>query len=343
MLAILGKKALPWPQDGKEAQIDRIGLVRRAILRRRTVIESLAWTAVAVIVPAALRYAVDQGQSGIPFVTFFPAVLLAAIFLGWRYGAIAALLSGMVANRLFRDEPVLFYVGVEDAMLVGFFAITCTIVIGAGATLRRLVRDLDAAQRREAQVNHELIHRIKNMLTVVQSLAQLSARHADPAAFNEAFGGRLGALCKANELLRIGKEEACGIAELVAEVTLPFRDERNFAVGGPDRALPPEACVPLALALHELCTNAAKYGALSVPEGRVSLTWRGDPARGGALVLTWKENGGPPVAPPARTGMGSLLLRPQPALPELELRFEPDGVECEIAIAAAQAERSTAS
>jgi two-component sensor histidine kinase len=286
---------------------------------------------VAVAVPAVLRYAVDQGQSGIPFVTFFPAVLLAAIFLGWQYGAITALVSGMVANRLFREDPVLFYVSLDDALLVTFYAITCAIVIDAGAMLRRMVREQEAAKELVAQVNQELLHRIKNMLTVVQSLAQLSARHSDPAAFTDAFSGRLGALCSANELLRIGKEEGCGIAELVAAVTSPFRDERNFEIEGPDCSLPQDACVPLALALHELCTNAAKYGALSVPEGRVSVAWRRE-AGSDVLVVEWKESGGPKVKPKSRSGMGSRLLRPQPGLRDLQLRFEPGGVECEIAI-----------
>jgi two-component sensor histidine kinase len=305
--------------------------VRRTVLRERTVAESLAWTAVAVLVPAVLRYAVDQGQGGIPFLTFFPAVLLVAIMLGWQYGALTALFSGIIANRMFREDPVLFYVGGDDLALVTLFAITCAIVIDAGALLRRMLREQEAARRLVAQVNDELLHRIKNMLTVVQSLAQLSARHSEPGAFGDAFAGRLGALCTANELLRIGHENNCNVAELATAVIAPFRDDENFALGGPEWKLPRETCVPLALGLHELCTNAAKYGALSVPEGRVSLTWSTD---GAALTMRWKESGGPKVVLPSRSGMGSRLLRPQPGLRDLQLRFEPDGVECEIVIAA---------
>lgn len=323
--------------DGKEAQIDRVELVRRAVLRQRSVAESLGWTAVAVLVPAVLRYAVDQGQDGIPFVTFFPAVLLAAIVLGWQYGALTALLSGIIANRVFREDPVLFYVSVHDALLVALFAITCAILVDAGAILRRILREQEAARQLVAQVNDELLHRIKNMLTVVQSLAQLSARHADPATFGDAFAGRLGALSTANELLRIGHENSCNVADLAEAVTSPFRDDGNFELAGPAWHLPKEACVPLSLGLHELCTNAAKYGALSVPGGRVSLTWGAHAAQDGALTMRWKESGGPKVKPRSRSGMGSRLLRPQPGLHDLQLRFEPDGVECEIVIAVTQA------
>jgi len=101
-------------------------------------------------------------------------------------------------------------------------------------------------------------------------------------------------------------------------------------ISGPACELPRDACVPLSLALHELCTNAAKYGALSVPEGWVALDWRLD--GDGLLTLSWREENGPPVTGPARAGMGTQLLKRQRGLDHVELHYRPAGVECAIAI-----------
>src|SRR5690606_1074083 len=100
---------------------------------------------------------------------------------------------------------------------------------------------------------------------------------------------------------------------------------------GPACQLPADACVPLSLALHELATNATKYGALSRPEGRVSLVW--DLGKGGELTLGWCERGGPaPDGGPRRQGMGTQLLCAQRGLERVELRYPPEGAECTIAI-----------
>ncbi len=121
---------------------------------------------------------------------------------------------------------------------------------------------------------------------------------------------------------------------LVETALAPFRAGDNFTIAGPACELPRDACVPLSLALHELATNASKYGALSVAEGRVELVWTVGEGEGALLRLAWREIGGPPVTPPTRTGLGSQLLQPQRGLEQVALRFEPRaGVECAIGIA----------
>lgn len=303
------------------------------------------WSAAAVLVPTVLRWAIDRGESGVPFVTYFPAVLLAALFLGWRWGAVVALASALVANWLFVGEPWHFSTSPLQTVAVLLFVLTCVTLVWIGEVVRRQVRELEAAKAREELLNAELMHRVKNMLATVNAMAVLTARHCEPGQFAKAFSGRMMALDKATELLGAGHNAPCNVRKLVESATEPFRilrpspgsgpqDERdsNFVLEGPHCELPRDACVPLALALHELCTNAAKHGALTAPEGRVELAWACDDE--GMLTLRWRECGGPPVPPaPSRTGMGTQLLRRQRGLESVEVRFEPAGLECEITIA----------
>jgi two-component sensor histidine kinase len=287
------------------------------------------WALLAVAVPTGLRWFIDGGQAGVPFVTYFPAVVLASLLLGWRWGAVVALASAIIANRLFSAEPLLD-VGTLDAVLIGLFGLSCAALIWIAEMARRLVRELEAAKAREELLNHELMHRVKNMLATVNAMAVLTARHCEPGQFAQAFTGRMRALDKATELLGTGRELHCEVRKLVEGALAPFRSDGNFAVEGPPCELPRDACVPLSLALHELCTNAAKHGALSVPEGRVALAWECDEA--GLLTLEWREEGGPPVPEVRRTGMGTQLLRRQRGLTSVEADFRPDGLRCTIAI-----------
>lgn len=311
--------------------MNRLPGVRRIILAERPPWASLAWSAGAVALATALRWAIDQGQAGIPFVSYFPAVVLAALLLGWRWGTLVALTSGVVANRLFRPEPLMAQIHARDVILVGMFALSCAALIAIGEMARRLVRELETAKQRETLLKDELAHRVKNMLATVSAMAALTARHSAPERLAEALGGRIEALQRATELLDHDGEAVCDLHRLVETALAPFRSDSNFRVGGPECRLRGECCVPLALALHELATNAAKYGALSVPEGRVSLLWtvgEGD----GLLRLAWREEGGPPVTRPKRAGMGTQLLRRQRGLKEVALSYRRDGVRCEIAV-----------
>jgi two-component sensor histidine kinase len=176
----------------------------------------------------------------------------------------------------------------------------------------------DAAEKRQAAeaqrdlLVRELHHRVKNLLATAQSLATLSARSArDPAGFAHQFGERLRALARTHTLLLEEPGGVVGLAALLNEVVAPYRmGLGRIAIGGPAVKLPAEAAVPLGMVLHELATNAAKYGALSVPEGRLDIAWRLEEGAHPRLVLDWTERGGPLVAhPPEREGFGSQLLR----------------------------------
>ena len=311
--------------------MDRIPALRRVILAERPPVRSMLWAGLAVAVPTALRWFIDRGEAGIPFVTYFPAVVLAALFLGWRWGVVVAVVSGLVANRLFSREP-LDLIEPMDQLLVALFALSCAALVWTAEMARRLVRELEEAKAREELLNAELMHRVKNMLATVNAMAVLTARHTEPAQFAQTFTGRMRALDKATSLLGPGRETQCEVQRLVESATAPFRTDGNFVLHGPICHLPRDACVPLSLALHELCTNAAKHGALTAPEGRVHLHWTLGEGEDGVLRLIWREEGGPPVPEVRRAGMGTQLLRRQRGLTSVDVQFKPEGLACEISI-----------
>ncbi|WP_146184149.1 sensor histidine kinase, partial [Caulobacter sp. HMWF009] len=161
-------------------------------------------------------------------------------------------------------------------------------------------------------------------------LARQTAKSVtDPDEFYEAFMGRLMALAEAHNVLSSGNWEECRLPELPQAALSPFQQLEAIALAGPTCAIPPASCVPLVLALHELGTNALKYGALSVSSGRVSLTWA---VAAGSVVLRWEETGGPPVVKPTRRGLGSRLLTKQSGLDAVSLDYRPVGVVCETRI-----------
>lgn len=311
----------------------RIGFVRRALLAERSHPEKLFWATLAVALPTLLRLAIDGGANGVPFVTYFPAIMLAALFLDWRYAALTALASVVVAKRVFMGGPMLFEMDLAYLLIAGMFFLSCALLVVIGETLRRAVRQLDVAAKTQEMLSDELRHRVRNVLTVVQSIATMTWRN-HPDDFRDAFSGRLTALARASDLLAIPEWQTCRVPELVDEAVKPFAAAGNIRLAGPPCRLPRECCVPTMLALHELCTNAIKHGALSVPEGRVDITWTvTDDA---AMALVWRETGGPTVAKPARRGMGTRLLVAQSGLDAVTLRFAPDGVECHMRIDGAE-------
>lgn len=190
-----------------------------------------------------------------------------------------------------------------------------------------------AAEERQALLIHELNHRVKNTLATVQSMAMQSLRSAeDPLAANAAFLDRLMALSRVHDLLSEGVWEGASLSDVVRRTLEPYvQDLSRLTVLGPAVHLVPNAAVTLNLALHELATNAMKYGALSVPAGRVDITWR---AEGAVLVIDWREAGGPPVEAPKRRGFGSRLIERGLAheLGEARLAFPPEGLWCQISV-----------
>jgi PAS domain S-box-containing protein len=197
--------------------------------------------------------------------------------------------------------------------------------------------DVTEAKRAEAQrllLVRELDHRVKNSLATAQALVAQSLRTArDLDEARVVAGARLAALGKAHGILTAESWTGAEVRRIVEDAVEPHAVETGrFEVAGPPARLAPRAALALAMALHELCTNAAKYGALSTAEGRVSITWtRTDGAP--VLVLRWIETGGPPVDPPTRKGFGSRLMERNLSAEmggRVDLRFERGGVTCTI-------------
>jgi two-component sensor histidine kinase len=201
-----------------------------------------------------------------------------------------------------------------------------------------VTQEVDAAEAQKLLIN-ELNHRVKNTLSIVQGLAAQSFRKlagADEAL--GAFDARLNALAAAHSLLTAGNWEAARLEDTIRSAiaaTLGPDDER-VTLAGPDLALPPQAAVSLAMLVHELSTNAIKYGALSSANGRVAVDWAvEDELDRRKLTVRWRESGGPPVAPPTRRGFGTRLIERGILVGVggmASLSFAPAGVECRIEV-----------
>lgn len=179
-------------------------------------------------------------------------------------------------------------------------------IVGAS----KIARDVSERKRADEQrtlLIHELNHRVKNTLATVQSLVMQTLRNTERSIDARALlDARLAALSRAHDLLTAQSWKSAGLSELVRRGLEPFSVvDGRVIVAGPDVRLTPRQAVALSIALHELATNAAKYGALSNEHGRVNVEWGVDEA---GLKLTWRETGGPPVSPPTRTGFGTRLI-----------------------------------
>jgi PAS domain S-box-containing protein len=156
----------------------------------------------------------------------------------------------------------------------------------------------------------EVNHRVKNMLAVVTAIAAQTARNSvSIGSFSQSFLARLNALNGAHSLLTRYSWRAVSMADLAEAVLSPYSNPEQFEIGGEPLMLSPKAALSVGLVLHELVTNAAKYGALSVPAGRVALHWETGTRAEPWMHLRWEEWGVGPVAVPSRTGFGSAMIR----------------------------------
>ncbi len=188
-------------------------------------------------------------------------------------------------------------------------------------------------ERRQELLAKELVHRGKNQLAVIASIVRATLRSTpEPKAFTDALFGRLQSLAAAQDILVAQQWECADLAEVARAQLLPHLDHdlSRISLEGPRAVLPAEYAVPIGLALHELATNAAKYGALSTPHGRISLKWTASRTAAGTEVidLCWRETNGPPVATPVRRGFGSTLIDHCVPNAEVSRHYEPAGLVC---------------
>jgi len=201
---------------------------------------------------------------------------------------------------------------------------------GAAHRLTGIIEDVSQNHLEEdqrQQLMSELDHRVKNVLAAVQALAQQTAKRTTSLdSFLTTFGGRLKAMASANELLTAARWRGAAIDHLAA-AELGAIAPGQTSWDGPELFLTPRAANALSLALHELATNAVKFGALSVETGHVALRWTA--RTGGGFELTWTETGGPTVSQPTRQGFGSTLLdqvTPRELNGDTKVDYRPAGV-----------------
>jgi two-component sensor histidine kinase len=193
---------------------------------------------------------------------------------------------------------------------------------------------LDEASERQQMLTRELEHRIKNTLTTVSAIANQTLQGEQYADVRHAFVSRMIALGHAHDILTRTSWAAAPIEQVVEGALAPHRTkEKRIHVSGPDVALEPRQALSLALAVHELATNATKYGALSNQNGAINISWsNGDAAHPGFQFL-WDETGGPVVSPPTSKGFGSRLIERILAGDfggEVEMQYRPEGLKCEL-------------
>lgn len=212
------------------------------------------------------------------------------------------------------------------------------LTLGGRRMFTGIVRDISErkkAELRQRLLADELDHRVKNNLAAVLSLAsQTLATSQSLEQFRVAFSGRLRAMAETHAALAKSRWESVRLDELAELVLGPFRQQFDTRVRleGEPLTLPARAATPISLTLHELATNAAKYGALSSTSGRLDVSWRSSK---GTTVINWLERGGPAVAMPSATGSGTLIINGlirYELKGSLDLRYDAEGVSCTITV-----------
>ena len=251
--------------------------------------------------------------------------------------------SQAIKGALEKDLPyeLEFRVLKPDGAVVWIFT-NATVLRRGGKPVRMLGATVDITERKQAEVQRDLLvaelsHRVKNTLATVISIARQSfsnAQSADEAS--RSFNARIRALAQTHGRLAEANWAGVSFETMLLDELAPYRGEdgANVRVSGPPIALNPKCALTLGMAIHELVTNGAKYGALSTTNGSVDVVWELHPADK-QLRIRWTERGGPRVRPPARSGFGRLLLERALASDlrgDVQLHFAEGGLECAIAI-----------
>lgn len=320
-------------------RIDDTPFARPLGLRPNSVpayVAALAITVAAVV----LRLELDHYIAGVQFLAFFPAIFAAAYVGGIGPGIVAAILCGIASWYLIvppRSSWIIDHPAQLHALVV-YFAVGPVVAVAVGAMRRAMTRQRAAEAHLQLLVA-ELQHRTRNQLAVVRTIADQTLRSSDSlATFGARFSSRLAALGRVQSLLSRGND-SIDLGELVRSELVALNAEPDgdrIRLAGPPLLLAPQAVQVMALALHELATNAVKHGALAQDDGRLSVTWTVTEPHGEVTaVIDWVESGVVLAGgtSPRGSGFGRQLI--ERALPydlgaTTKLEFTPDGVRCRI-------------
>ena len=264
------------------------------------------------------------------FAPYYSATLVSALVGGAEAGALAAGLGGLAAYCLFVPaEWAIAAFRLEQLVSLVLYSTSSIVIIWAAESYRGLLQRLRREQDMRQLLNLELVHRIKNILAGVQSIVSRSLR--DHEDLLETVSARLAALGATNDLLVKSEWQSASLREILEHEFSPYGLAR-FQLRGDNVDCPYAIAVLLALIVHELTTNAVKYGALSTPSGRIGVSWSNIAGR---LAVEWVESGGPRPTAPTREGFGSKLLRAgvKQFQGSVTCRFEPTGLRCTFSLA----------
>lgn len=300
----------------------------------RGLMGQLAVAALCVAAATILRIGLRVwAPSGIPYITYFPALVIAGI-LGGRRASVSALIASAVIGSYFLVErnghsvlPTPAWAGVIAYLVSG------GLIVWLSDLVANSLRELGKAHRQEHLLGLELQHRVKNTLAIVQAIANQTLAATTVAGFKIAFTDRLIALGDAHNVLSESAWREVSLTVLVRRALEPFvgQDPGRLRLEGKDLQLPADLVVDLALCLHELGANATKHGALSAPKGYVEVRWAR--ATDGRVELRWSEHGGPVVAAPTHRGFGSRLLErglSRGRKPTVTTEYRPEGLRWKV-------------
>ncbi len=262
-----------------------------------------------------------------------------------RHEELRSLLTRALRGEAFRIETVLYHKdGTALDLAVGVSPILARDdTVAALSVTMEDIRERRQWERQLILLNRELQHRIKNSLAVAQSIANQTMRSSpSPRDFGPAFRGRLQALSAANDLLLQAAWTGSDLREIISLQLTPLLSNpaTQLVVTGPSVTLPSNLTVPLGLAFHELGTNALKYGSLSVPNGRIEITWvTAQHEEGQCLLIAWSETGGPSPARSDRKGFGTTLIHRGIPGATVEQAFNSGGMVCTIRLLLAAASK----
>jgi two-component sensor histidine kinase len=264
------------------------------------------------------------------FSTCYPAVAVAMLVGGRRAGILAAALGGFVGYWLFMPPKYKFApLNASDALNLLLYGLSCILIILIVDWYKRTVLRLRQEDARHLTLAREQAHRVKNAISVVEAIVRQSFR--DETRKARLVNKRIRAALVDVDIGDSKDVAPRSLRALLAEDLQPFDLARFRLAGADDAPLAPELCSLLSLTIHELSTNALKYGALSTPNGCVDIDWG---VADGRLTFAWSERGGPPVSPPQSRGYGGVLLRRliEGAKGSLRLDFQPAGLAAEISL-----------
>jgi two-component sensor histidine kinase len=281
-----------------------------------------------VVLATLLRFALGLIDPAVTaFGTYYPAILIATLVGGAAAGAFALVVGGTIAWWAFMPPQYVFtFVSLDQPISLLIYVCSGAIILAAAESYRRLLRRFYENEHHSKLVIDELNHRVKNKIATIQAILSYELRK-DKDVWNT-ISGRLAAISKTDDLIVNSEGRGAKIGDILTIELAPYGNAVSRAkCTGPPILLPAKLAASVALILHELTTNAAKYGALSLPDGSIEIHWEAD---GDRVEVWWIESGGPTVIAPTRKGFGTKLFERalSPFHGRVERLFEPGGLKC---------------